>query len=411
MANTYFILVVLAIFLVHTNSQDSDPLREEAFAHAYAADGDLEVSFKDPSDRYVELGAEVNLEYVINRSPLFGLKNHVYLWRNTMKDGKLTQGLLSDTGKLSDAGIPEFYNVEIDTDAPELTIRFKIKKVRDIDDATIQCQVVEKSSNLEKNISLNIIVLRDNDKLQMKFGKESEFFSESMTSKFEVDAGKYPVECQAEGSNPATDKIHVFWKGEEVQASAPTIEKMDTPLQKYRSTVKAEIDIVLADSGQNVECVATSKSGNKLTIKAPIKVNVYVPEVKCVNGDAHKGKRYSVLSCFVNETGHDIESYAFEFGKTGHIVKVGDQNAEYDEVTKEDLGNNEVRIDLTLYQVKDTHFSDYYLIIEQKNGHVTKKMITLNEVEGPNDKDSSSMNVASLVTLAVCALCAMWKTL
>ena len=58
------------------------------------------------------------------------------------------------------------------------------------------------------------------------------------------------------------------------------------------------------------------------------------PEVECTPGTAFVGKRYPVLSCTVMEEGYEIESYAYEFGKTGISINVGDQSAEYDEVIK-----------------------------------------------------------------------------
>ena len=67
----------------------------------------------------------------------------------------------------------------------------------------------------------------------MKFG-DSDFFSESINVPFSVDAGKYPVTCAAEGSNPATDDITIFWKGEKVPMSDLVVESMDTPVKRYR---------------------------------------------------------------------------------------------------------------------------------------------------------------------------------
>ena len=58
------------------------------------------------------------------------------------------------------------------------------------------------------------------------------------------------------------------------------------------------------------------------------------PTVECTDNTAFVGKRYPVLSCTVDITGHEIESYAYESGKTGTIIKAGDQSADFDEVVK-----------------------------------------------------------------------------
>lgn len=391
MESYFFLFVNLAILLVQGNAQN-----------------ELDVKFKNPADRYVELGAEVVMEYEINQSPMFALENHVYMWRNIMKDGAMVQSKLFDAVKAEKDSNPEFYRAVIVSNMERLIIQFKILKVRDIDDATFQVQVVDKGSNAEKNASLKVIVLRDNDKLQMKFG-DYDFFSESMSAPFEVDAGKYSVACQSEGSNPATENLRIFWKGEEIKGSAVKSEKMSTPLTKYRSMISAEVEIEVADSAEYVECVAESKLGNKLTTKAPIKVNVYDPEVECTDNDTYLGKRYLVLSCIVTEAGHEIESYAYEHGKTGEMIVVDTQNSQFDEVIKEDLGNSKVRVDLKLHKVADSHFTNYYLIITQKSGHITRVPVTLTKVEGPTD--SSSIIGASLVTVVLTAVCAIWKTL
>ncbi|RUS92082.1 hypothetical protein EGW08_000106 [Elysia chlorotica] len=329
-----FILFVLAYIVVQINAQDAP----------------LKVEFLDPSDRYVKLGDEVHLGFKLNRGLVFGVDNEALMERRRVVDGSEVVDVLSDIAKLEEAGVPEFYQVSVDKESADLTILFKILKVRDIDDATFMVRAI--ANNGEKaNVSLKVIVLRENSKLKMKIGS-NDFFSEKIEAPFSLDEGMYPVTCSAEGSNPATEDIMIWWNGEKLPLASTDKVLMDTPLQMYRTTVTAEVDVDLGTSGKLVECTATSRAGKQLHISAPIEVNVYDPE---------------------------------------------------------DLDGSEMKLDLTFHRVKQKNFGVWYLIITQKNGHMSKVPVKLNEIEGPSD--SSSMLAASLVTLALCTVCALWKTL
>ncbi|GFN73789.1 hypothetical protein PoB_000029500 [Plakobranchus ocellatus] len=390
------IVFVLVTFLMHELNAQTTPLK---------------VYFENPDDRYVELGAKVNLDFSVNRNLMFIMTNSVQLLRERKVDGKMKTDLMTESAMLKVDDKSEYYEIKtgtVDMNAKTANMVFNIKAVRDDDDATFICKAINSTSGEETNSSLQVIVLRPNDKLSLQFASE-EAFSESMDTPLEVDAGVYSVTCTSEGSNPATENIKIYWNGEEVQTSKPITEKMVTSLSKYSSVVTGEVSVELANSGQDVECVAVSRLGDQLTTKVPIKVNVYDPTVQCSSTTAFVGKRYPVLSCTIDEKGHDIETYAYEFGKTGDTIYVGEQSEEFDEVIKTDLGDSKVKVDLKLHRVKDTHFSEYYLIITHKSGHVTREAVVLTEVEGP--KDSSSTFGVSLAAVLLCISCALWQML
>ena len=89
-------------------------------------DPPLKVEFFDPSDRYVRAGDEVQLDYTVNRPLIFGIMNSALMIRQRKGNGTVQSDTLADSAKLTEDGLPDFYDVDLDQDSQELTIHFKI---------------------------------------------------------------------------------------------------------------------------------------------------------------------------------------------------------------------------------------------------------------------------------------------
>ncbi|KAH9520059.1 hypothetical protein Btru_059845 [Bulinus truncatus] len=299
--------------------------------------------------------------------------------------------ILTELARLQDDAPPEFYHVQSSPnfDKNLITLQFSILKVRDIDDGKLYCSLTINSVPLE--YSVDIVVLRPLTDLKLILDNHNPI-NTNQNSQIEVQSGSHQVQCIAEGSNPEAKSVELYLHGlKQEDSKKVSSELMGGELTKYRTILKAKVNIASSHTGQDLECKATSQYGDSKSVKVPLKVVIEEPDAYCNDTEAYVGQRDTRIICRVDHRNSRLKTFKFEVGDK--VFQVEDNRDQMHYVDTNELptqdGRRVTEVTLTLQQAEASHFEDenIYLLAEHDDGHITRLPIKLINLEGGNESD------------------------
>lgn len=357
----------------------------------------LSVKFGNKGPILARIDSKLEFNCSINKDGFYVLKTNAQIIK--VHNGE--EVVLSKAGNLED-GFPVYYSADIDPKTDETIMFLNILKVRDEDDGYLVCRVEHHTLGEKEEDKIEIIVQRPIDSLKLKINDK--VFTNSMVEPFELDSGTHDFSCISEGSNPAVTDIQIFLHGKKVSNEDPVSELISGDLRKYRTTISTRLDIASSQTGEDLECTAKSSLNDSFTIKFPISVRVYEPEILCNDSYAKLGQMNHIIMCTVNH--QDSKLKLFKYYINNEEVRAGQQSSDFNDVTKEDVSPGQTVVKLRLNKVTEDSFDDtYQLVLEHQDGHISRKFISLHQTAGDADEGNSSKFLfASLATVLLCVI-------
>ncbi|CAL1542268.1 unnamed protein product, partial [Lymnaea stagnalis] len=364
----------------------------------------LEVKFESQGPVLTHLNEAVGFKCQINQDPFYVLKANAEIFQ--VHDGK--EVVLNNGGKLGDGDPDHYYaNIVPEKEDEDLHLILNILKVRDEDDGFLVCRVEHQVENERQEDKIEIIVQRPLESLKLKINDS--VVDKSMSEKLELESGSYDISCIAEGSNPATTDVHIFFDGNKVNHKDPVSEPIKGGLRKYRTTIDSQLNLTAPNNGAFLECNAKSSLGDSLSVKFPIIVIMYEPEIVCNDTYASIGEIHHVLKCTVYHQQSKLKSFKYFIDNVE--IEAGDQSSSYDDVTTKNISPDQTVVELRINKVVESHFAaNFYLVLEHVDRHVTRHPVKLHKIEenhveadvGGEGGNSSVFLFASLATVILC---------
>ena len=227
----------------------------------------------------------------------------------------------------------------------------------------------------------------------------------------DVDAGDILcVTCEAEGSNPATQDIVIFF-GDDIMTSGTgtSVPMTSLDVRQFRSSVDSEcLTATPADDGKVIQCNARAPSGMQMMSKMTVRVRTFEPDISCIDTVAYTGQTSVQFDCFVDHTNVSLHimQYRFNIGDRGVVLRVRD--IEYNVATmldsetkvkveriKEDSTTFVDHLRLSLSTMYSSYFStDFSLVVESSAGHMTRHRLSVSQVKKPSTTTMISETVA-----------------
>jgi hypothetical protein len=360
----------------------------------------LRVKLTPNKTKSVQIGGDLNVACDVNR-PLSQL-THSFHVDFVMKS--LDEEVILFKAPNEIVLTAAHFNVSLDqVYGNGIQLNLTTRNVTDHFDGRLICRVNTTPENVGqiKEDHLDIEILRPLDTFRL-YLDDAGPITESTTDPVELDSGNHTVACVAEGSNPAPS-VTLYLDDEEVPDVETKSDKMELKVTKFRTTVTASLNISSSDQ-QLLHCAAKSQFGDNPSIRFPIKIKQYDPEIICNGLEACEGQRNITISCTVDYTDLDITSFNYSLGSKEYNSE-GDYNDEFVQVSKEQLSDTKVRVHLKLTKVEDWHFqTEFYMLVGHRDSRVSRRSVRLREIK---DKcNCASFGASQITILWLCCLVA-----